>query len=258
MKKKDLKDITFLLLVRIDSIDRLENLKMVVDSLISYFHTNITIWEVSSYKNGLIKQILHKKVQYNFIEDIDPIFHRTKYYNMMVEITNTPYFAIWDADIVVDRVAILQCADSLRTTKSDISYPYNGICYDVSFPLRKIFLKERKVKFLFENIEKMNLLYDNTLVGGCIIVNKEKYLDCGKENTRHYGWGNEDYDRYYRFLILGLKIFRTNNCLFHLTHPRNINGQFNTYYNKIISMYEIDQITSSSIEDLFEKIKLKE
>ena len=41
--KKNLKDVTFLLLVRLDSIDRIENIMCVVDFINTNFDTNITV-----------------------------------------------------------------------------------------------------------------------------------------------------------------------------------------------------------------------
>jgi hypothetical protein len=46
------------------------------------------------------------------------------------------------------------------------------------------------------------------------------------ENEHFYGWGQEDAERYYRLLNLDYKVFRSNGSLYHLTHPRDINGRF--------------------------------
>ena len=48
----DLTDVTFLILIRLDSIQRLENVKVVTDSLLKYFDTNIYVLEADSYDNG--------------------------------------------------------------------------------------------------------------------------------------------------------------------------------------------------------------
>jgi hypothetical protein len=43
-----------------------------------------------------------------------------------------------------------------------------------------------------------------------------------------YGWGNEDTERYHRFQNLGYKIYRTSGPLYHLSHPRDLNGKFHS------------------------------
>ena len=95
----DLKNTTFIIPVRLDSIIRLENLILTIDCIQNNFDTNITILEASSYCNGMIPSIL-KNVTYYFVEDKDPVFYRTKYINEMVRRTKTEIISIWDTDIM--------------------------------------------------------------------------------------------------------------------------------------------------------------
>ena len=53
----DLTDTTFIIPVRIDSMIRLENLLMSVDSIVRYFRTRILILEASSYQNEIIPSL---------------------------------------------------------------------------------------------------------------------------------------------------------------------------------------------------------
>ena len=57
--------------VRLDSVVRLENLILSVQSLLRYFDTNIMVLEAASYRNGIIQKMLGKKIQYLFLEDRD-------------------------------------------------------------------------------------------------------------------------------------------------------------------------------------------
>ena len=43
------------------------------------------------------------------------------------------------------------------------------------------------------------------------------------ENEDFYGWGLEDGERHYRWLSFGYRIYRSEGCLFHLSHPRDQN-----------------------------------
>ncbi|WP_158712869.1 hypothetical protein [Parabacteroides pacaensis] len=85
----DLKDITFLILVRIDTIERMENLLASTAFLLSHFDTNVEVWEISSYNNGILKKLLNRKVNYTFTEDDDSILFRTKYLNCMLSSVKT-------------------------------------------------------------------------------------------------------------------------------------------------------------------------
>ena len=57
-------------------------------------------------------------------------------------------------------------------------------------------------------------------VGGAVFAQTEKYLQAGMENEDFYGWGLEDGERHYRWLSFGYRIYRSEGCLFHLSHPR--------------------------------------
>jgi predicted glycosyltransferase involved in capsule biosynthesis len=247
--KTDLTDITFLILVRLDSIQRLENILCVTEQLCRHFNTNVIVREADNHNNGMLKSLLSRKVRYEFIEDKDPVLYKTKHFNQMVRQVKTAYLAIWDADIVVDKRAIVDCADKLRKNEADVTYPYNGICFDVPDIVKNAFLKKEDVRFLFRHKNKMERLYPHPLVGGAVMMNIEKYLQAGAENEKHYGWGNDDFDRYYRFVGLGYKIYRVNTSLFHLSHPRGDNSQFRSpVSNKISSAVRFRMESSSKLE----------
>src|SRR5690554_3069767 len=113
-KPSDLKDVTFLIPIRVDGIQRIENLLMAIEHLSLHFNTNIHILEADGYNNHLLTQLLPKQVEISFVEDYDPIFHRTHYINRMVEKCTTPFLAIWDADVIVPSQQIAESVDWLR------------------------------------------------------------------------------------------------------------------------------------------------
>jgi hypothetical protein len=196
--KTDLTDLTFLILIRIDSIQRLENLKIVTDSLFKYFDTNVYVLEIDAYNNGILKNILNKKTRYQFIEDKDPVMFRTKYHNYMAKNVHTKYLSIWDADIVIDKNTICDAMKHMRE-EADVALPYDGLCFEVSDIVKRLYFKHKDVRLLKRHTDKMNLLYERILFGGAVIVKTEKYLQCGGENEEIYGWGNDDFTRYSRF-----------------------------------------------------------
>lgn len=234
--KADLKDITFLILIRLDSVQRLENILAITEQLCSHFDTNIIVLEVDKYCNGFLKKLLNANVHYQFIKDKDTILHKTRYFNFLSEKVQTPYMAIWDADIVADKNVIIDSLQYLRN--GYVVYPYNGQCFDTSEILRDLFLTNQDIDLLYRHKNKMKLLYNKPLVGGAVFVDVQKFKDAGGENERHYGWGNDDYDRYYRFLAKGYPIYRTNNPLFHLSHPRGNNSQYHNALAQEISSAE--------------------
>jgi predicted glycosyltransferase involved in capsule biosynthesis len=253
--KANLKDVTFFILIRLDSIQRLENIIAVTNYLCRYFQTNLVVWEASSYNNGILKSLLNRNVIYKFIEDKDPVLHKTKYYNQILLETRTPFFSIWDADAISDKKYIEEAITLLRSGDADVVYPYNGIFLETTDIIRNLFLKKKSMTVLHKNQNKMNFLYDKILYGGAVIIITEKFVWAGMDNEAYYGWGNEDFDRFYRFQTLQLKVHRTDNCLYHLSHPRGLNSKYRSGVFAELSSGELSKTTNSSLNELIGYVK---
>ncbi|GHU80330.1 hypothetical protein FACS1894145_6550 [Bacteroidia bacterium] len=254
--KEDLKDVTFLLLIRLDSIQRLENLIATTDLICKYFDTNIIVREAANFNNHIVEKLLKKSIMYEFVEDKDPVLHKTKHFNDMTKKVTTPFIAIWDADVIMEKESMKDIICRLRKNECDVASPYNGICMNIPEIIRTLFLKKREIRCLYRNIHKMEKLHVNEiLVGGAIVMRLDKFIAAGMENELHYGWGNDDFDRYYRFRVLGYNIYRVNTPLFHLVHPRGINSQYHSFLGAKISSHEVHKLKNSSEDDVMNRIK---
>lgn len=100
----------------------------------------------------------------------------------MARNVTTTYLSIWDTDIIPDQKAIIDCIQKLRMDKTDVTYPYNGICFDVPKMIKILFSEKRDIRILFRHQNKMEGLYSHLLVGGAVIMNREKYSASGGEN----------------------------------------------------------------------------
>ena len=254
--KIDLKDTTFIIPVRIDSIVRMENLMMCVNNIIKNFHTNIEILEAASYKNGILSKCIRGNgIIYTFLEDKDPVFYKTRYLNILIRKVKTPVIGIWDADIIIDKGQITKSIERLRNEKFDVVYPYNGDFMDTSDVIRELYWKHQDIRILKHYRSMMKSLYSIEgqigSVGGAIFVKTDKYISSGGENERFYGWGMEDGERHQRWLRLGYKMYREDGCLFHLSHPRDMNGNFRSPQHKehaICDMNETSNMTRNGLE----------
>ena len=65
--KTDLTDVTFLIPLRIDSIDRLENLLEVISFIDKHFDTNIHLLESSEFNNHILPRLLPANVVQPFV-----------------------------------------------------------------------------------------------------------------------------------------------------------------------------------------------
>jgi len=221
--KYDLKNTTFLIPLRAESMVRLENLLMTVEYLTRNFDTNIIVLQADKYENGLVPRLLNKKIKYRFVEDYDTVFYRTKYLNQMTREAGTQFLGIWDADVIVPYKQVIDSLEKLREGY-EIAYPFDGHFYDTTDIVREMYFKNRQLKILENNQNKMNLTYSDKAVGGAFMVNRQAYMDVGMENEEFYGWGPEDGERIDRWNVFGYKIYRAKGNLYHLSHSRGNNS----------------------------------
>jgi predicted glycosyltransferase involved in capsule biosynthesis len=254
--KYDFNDITFLIPVRLDSVYRLENLLLSIDFLQKYFDTNIKVMEAYKYKNRILEKLLPKSVEYHFIKDRDPVYHRTKYQNLLLENVETPYISIWEADIIAQPELILDAITQLRKNKIEVAFPFNGKVMAVQPILREYYAKIKDVEFLNRNVEKMNILYNRTdLAGGAIFLNKEAYIKAGKDNEKFYGWGDEDFERVHRWRALEYKIFRADGHLYHLYHTRGDNSVYKSNFYNSYTRGIVAKTYNSSKEEILKSLE---
>src|SRR5512138_29893 len=95
----DLSDVTVLITIRVDSLERKANLNCLLQILQRDYEIKIHVLEADSRQNFHTKYRFNN-VKYSFIKDNDPVFHRTKYFKFMQQDIQTPFLAIWDVDAV--------------------------------------------------------------------------------------------------------------------------------------------------------------
>ena len=218
------KEMTVVIPVRVDCEERKENLDTVLFSLLKMTDASVIILEADTkrkYFNDFIEST--NRVEYHFIEDFNPIFHRTRYLNKLIEMSNTNIVGIWDTDVLFTLEQINNCVREVQNGAA-VCYPYDG---------RFVFLNVEQSKsarsdalaFLNDNSDKnFTSLLGRPSVGGAFVVDKHRYTSAGGENEIFYGWGPEDAERFKRMEILEEPVSRVNGPLFHLNHPRGVNS----------------------------------
>ena len=255
--KYDLMDTTFIIPIRVDTVVRLENLFLCIEHLLEGFQTHIVVLEAAPYNNGIIQYMLKDRITYRFVEDKDPVYHKTKYVNQLTLNVKTDFLGIWDADVIVDHEQILDSIQHLRQNLCDIAYPYDGDFCDTSDLLRNHYLVHRDLDFLKANRDKMQLLYKFEgvigAVGGAIFAKTDKYRLSGMDNEVFYGWGLEDGERHYRWLCFDFKIYRSQGCLFHLTHMRDSSWLTSSQSHHRKARHDMDEIVNYTKEELYDR-----
>ena len=220
--KMDYRDLTIGIPVRIDSLDRIRNLNTVIRFLKKFENIKIIVIEADTQSS--VKDIAG--VTKIFIEDYNPLFHKNRYIRKLFDHTTTKFVGIWDSDVIVSRRMVDEAIDQLRTDKADMSIPYNGIVYFVNNPALEDFLINSDVDLLLENQKEFSAYFGHHSCGGAFIVNKEKHFAAGGENERFTSWGPEDFERYKRWEICGMRVHRGSEPMFHLPHQRGLNSWY--------------------------------
>lgn len=246
----DLRDVTFNIPIRYDTEDRKENLNTIIHYLASNFQTNIIVCEES---NGKVFDYIStiKNVQYIHVHSDKEYFHRTKCLNKMAKMSNTPIIVNYDCDVLFKREQLISAINVIRNNNADIIFPYAGIFYEMPRKYISI-LRDNDYNFDHVLLKDCNINHPNS-VGGCIIWNKNKFIQIGMENENFMSWGWEDTERVIRAQKLGLILKRTDGYLFHITHRRLKNSKPNEFTQ--LNQLEYNKINSMSKDQLQEYIK---
>lgn len=248
----DLKDVTFLIPVRIDSEERLENLSIILKYLNKYFITNIFIAESDEIPK--VRQLtLPDNCNHIFYQDNEPAFHRTKYNNLMAMESNTPIIAIYDTDVVFSINQIMKAVNMIRNGYSDYVSPYSGAFVYVDRMFKTMFGKLLDPDLLTYNIGKFTTGTYRSW-GGAAFLNKPAFLAAGMDNKKIDSWGPEDIERMKRMQILGFTIKRVTGPLFHLPHPLSHNSRYQNLNIRIRLMEEFLKVCSLKKEELKEYV----
>ncbi len=249
MGKENYTNLKIIIPIRQDSIDRIENLVVTTGFLKSNLDAEICVIEANSYDNKILHALLSRNVSLDFIQDSDPIFHRTQYINQLTRKLITPYIGIWDSDVICPIEQLNKAIEILQNNEADFVYPYDKYFLDTSPILRQLYLKTRDFNFLLKNMKKMKEMYPPNPLGGAFLANMKAYRESGFENENFYGWGLEDGERYHRWEKLGYRIKRVSGPLFHLSHGRGINSTFHDSDQNINKRRELMNVVRARVTE---------
>jgi hypothetical protein len=236
MKKTNLSNCTFIIPVRIDSNDRTRNLITVLCFLLSQFDTKIILKEVASqplvdeYILPQVKEFLNndlKDFTYLFEKSDDPVFHRMKIINEILNQVETDVVVNYDSDVLLKSEIYEKSVNLILDEKYDIIYPYGFGEYQ-----KQIYANDELVSDFLNNNFDFSILETGEKVymsqfGHVQFVKTKSYIEAGMENENFISWSPEDKERHFRFDKLGYKVGRIDNAfVYHLEHYRGQNSWF--------------------------------
>ena len=247
-----MENITIVIPIRIDSEERRTNLDAVIDYLCQYPDMKIIVLEADKERR-YVPRIERPNISYDFVEDHDFIFHRTRYLNRMLRNVKTPVSGIWDSDVIVPMEQIVESVKRCMSGAT-LCYPYDGCFFYVNPDISLSYKETGAFDMLVENESQYFSYKGLYFVGGAFTVNVRKYLSAGGENEYFYGWGPEDTERRERICNLGLKVSYVGGSLYHLYHPRNVNSRYADPEHEVANRREYAKVCRMNRRELEEYI----
>ena len=229
----NLKDLTIIIPVKIESQDRYFNLKTVLGYLNHHFRTNVRIIEASSDgpKIDFLKNFKNLHIDYEFqILNHGEAYHRTKYLNQMINKTKTKVIANYDTDVFFPVATYSKVVQDILNDVTDFAYPYfmgegqKQVCYQGYQSSETPEETDKMHQFLqtfdtkvFNNDPKVQIY--GSSYGHCVFASTKKYQQAFGENENFIAYAPEDQERAYRFQKLGYRVMWQETPPIDITDP---------------------------------------
>lgn len=231
-------DLTFLIPVKLESSDRVKNLITVLTYLIRNYDARILVREFdkkSKFNELVSPQLVEifKKIPDNLefsyeVQDKN-YFHKTKILNDLLEMSTTSVVCNYDTDVILPITSVNRAYQMIISGKSDAVYPYGVGAYQKAVnyneDLYEKFVSSEMNDIDIKNIQKYSSTGSST-IGWCQFIRRENYINSFMMNEEFAAWGPEDCELFYRLNILGNKVDRINDYVYHLEHSRTADSWF--------------------------------
>ena len=225
-------DLTFLIPTRIETEDRLRNIISSVSYLLKYIPAKVIVKEVSNNSTFQFRAIpeIRKYVDtsnliYLYEESSEPWFCKSKVLNDLIVASNTKVVANYDTDCILPISSYHQAYDAINNDHADVVYPYGCGIYQWKSEY-DIQIYEEFVNTLNTSTLDKRKSLSNSTIGWTQFINRQVYIDSFMMNENFISWGCEDDEFYYRMRVLGNRIARIDNYVYHLEHSRTNNSWF--------------------------------
>jgi len=225
-------DLNFLIPTRIETEDRLRNIISSVSYLLKHIPAKVIVKEVSNHPTFQFRAIpeIRKYVDtsnltYLYEESSEPWFCKSKVLNDLIVASNTKVVANYDVDCILPLSSYHQAYDAINNDHADVVYPYGCGIYQwrAEYDLQ---IYEEFVNTLDTSTLDKRKSLSNSTIGWTQFINRQVYIDSFMMNENFISWGCEDDEFYYRMSVLGNRIARIDNYVYHLEHSRTNNSWF--------------------------------
>jgi predicted glycosyltransferase involved in capsule biosynthesis len=233
MEMNDMK-VDFLIPCRIESEDRLRNAITSVSYLLSNFpESRVIIKEVDTKSHFKFRALPEIKKYTNidnlvhiFEESSDEFFHKTKILNDLLIESSAEIVFNHDVDMILPKSTYYHSYQAIVNDKCEVIYPYGCGAYQwaVDYPMN---IYDEFIQSFNIDILKKNAQRSSSTIGWGQMIRRQTYIECGMWNENFISWGAEDCEFYYRLAVLGFRLGRVDDDIYHLEHGRTFNSHYN-------------------------------
>ena len=237
-----LDDVSFIIPVRIDTADRLANVKALCRQLTHTYTSKVLI---GCEDPDSLRAVLPTEVEVIHVDgNPDHPFHMNRVTNEVAKRATTPIRVHLDTDSLIPPEQLLEAIRIIRDGEADLAFPFS-FAISVSQIERSNFSTGQ---LKIERIENPRPMV-GVPSGLCQIWNGDSFAQAGTENEFMIGWAPEDAERVVRLNKLGMHIARVVGPIFHMDHE-NVAGRdaYSEFHE--VSQTEMERIESLSREEL--------
>ena len=252
----DLRDLTFIIPVHLDSPIRLRNLQHNLHHLLTLFESKVLIGEQKPVDAPTLLSAFTAFVgKFEYFEmqagTPDNPFHRTRLVNQLLARVQTPLVCNLDCDAVFALRQYLIAVQLLRWGAAEFVLPYDDRAVHIPEEKQLAVLETLAIRPLCEDEVSTfaEFVFRGYSVGGALFAVTTIYRQCGGENESFLGWGWEDHEHIVRFQKLGYRLRRVPGDFYHLSHPRTAtSSDQHAHYDA--NWRELQRIIAMSSADL--------
>lgn len=226
-------DLTFLIPTRIETEDRLRNIISSVSYLLRHVPAKVIVKEVSGRDTFRFRALPEIKkyadtdnLTYLYEESNEPLFCKSKVLNDLIVASDTMVVANYDADCILPKESYKQAYELIQYGEADVVYPYGCGVYQWKAEYNHQIYEEFVKSWDGTSVLDKSKTLSNSTIGWTQFIRRENYINSYLMNENFVSWGCEDDEFYYRMSILGNRIVRLNNYVYHLEHGRTHNSWF--------------------------------
>jgi len=226
----DLSGITFCFHIRIDTAERLRNIKIITN----YYRKHCKNFQFIFFEDTRTQPVLLQNIE---LQNNDKYIHmrntgewiKARGFNTGAKLSDNNILIFHDTDIILHPDQILQGKQRLlETTNTGLVYPYDGLFIYTKMPVKNEFEKTLNYDDLIKHLPATRQVYyqnenvwivHNHSVGGCVMSRKDIFYKFKGYNPNFRGWGYEDDEIASRVHRLGYDVERINDRpMWHFTH----------------------------------------